>query len=100
MIEELARELERFGEEIQKMAQELRRMQGFFYSNYMSWPKSFYEEDPYSVLGVSPFASDEEVKRAYRQKAKQYHPDRGGSEKMMKKINEAYRKISQDRGFL
>ena len=54
-------------------------------------------EDPYKVLGVSPDASDEEIKRAYRRLAKQYHPDRNpGDEaaaKKMQQINAAYEQI-------
>ena len=60
--------------------------------------------DPYSVLGVSPSASDEEVKRAYRDLARKYHPDNYhdnpladlASEKM-KEINEAYDAITKGR---
>ncbi len=53
--------------------------------------------DPYKILGVSPDASDEEIKRAYRRLAKEYHPDRnpGDAEaaKKMQQINAAYEQI-------
>ena len=32
-------------------------------------------QDPYRVLGVSPQATDDEIKKAYRALAKKYHPD-------------------------
>ena len=60
--------------------------------------------DPYSVLGVSPNASDEEIKQAYRKLAKQYHPDAykdnplaNLAEEKMKEINEAYDTIQKMR---
>lgn len=60
--------------------------------------------DPYKILGVSPTASDDEVKSAYRTLAKKYHPDNYAdspladlaSEKM-KEINEAYDQIVNER---
>ena len=56
--------------------------------------------DPYKVLGVSPDASDDEIKKAYRALARKYHPDKYrdsdladlASEKM-KEVNAAYEEI-------
>jgi len=54
-------------------------------------------EDFYEVLGVSKSASKSEIKKAFREKAKKYHPDKGGDEKKFKKINEAYEVLSDDK---
>jgi molecular chaperone DnaJ len=51
--------------------------------------------DPYTTLGVGKNASADEVKKAYRKLAHQYHPDKkGGDEAKFKEINEAYQTLS------
>lgn len=51
-------------------------------------------DDPYKVLGVSQGATQEEIKRAYRRKAKECHPDLHPNdpqaERRMNEVNEAY----------
>lgn len=42
------------------------------------------------VLGVDPDASEREIKRAYREKVKDVHPDSGGDEETFKQVTEAY----------
>lgn len=60
--------------------------------------------DPYKVLGVSPSATDDEVKRAYRDLARKYHPDNyvnnplsDLAKEKMQEINDAYDTVMKQR---
>ena len=60
--------------------------------------------DPYQVLGISPLASDDEVKKAYRALSRKYHPDanvnnpnRELAEEQFKQVQQAYDSIMKAR---
>ena len=57
-------------------------------------------KDYYSILGVSKNASADEIKRAYKNLAKKYHPDLNkekGAEEKFKEVNEAYRILGDEK---
>ena len=60
--------------------------------------------DPYKILGVSPTATDDELKQAYRALVRKYHPDKYANTDLadmanekMKEINAAYEEIQRMR---
>jgi len=54
--------------------------------------------NPYELLGLSPQATNEEIKRRYKQLAIIWHPDKQcGNEEAMKRLNKAYDEIRQRR---
>ena len=86
-------------------------------SNYMGLSRYDFEsikamfvkqvDDAYIILGITSSATDEEVKKAYREMAKKNHPDkvaylgddvRKAAEKKFQEINDAYDRIKKQRG--
>lgn len=53
--------------------------------------------EAYEVLGVSPDADPATVRRAYRERVKEVHPDRGGDEVAFKRVTRAYERL-RDQG--
>lgn len=78
-------------------------------SSYKSGYNSSTQHTPdaYAILGITPQATDAEVKKAYREMAKKYHPDRvitddeaikKGAEEKFKQVQQAYEQIARQRG--
>lgn len=78
-------------------------------SDFQSIKAMFIREtdNAYKILGIDPSATDDEVKRAYREMAKKNHPDlvsslgdevREAAEKKFQEINAAYETIKKQRG--
>ena len=78
-------------------------------SDFMSMKAMFIKEtdSAYKILGIDPSATDDEVKKAYREMAKKNHPDlvsnlgddvRQAAERKLQEINEAYETIKKQRG--
>lgn len=78
-------------------------------SDFESVKNMFYRDvnSDYHVLGIEPGATEEEIKKAYRQMAIRYHPDKvihmgeeyqKGAKEKFQKIQEAYEAIKKSRG--
>lgn len=78
-------------------------------SDFESLKNMFYRDvnSDYKVLGIESNATDEEIKKAYRQMAIRYHPDKvasmgeeyqKGAQEKFQKIQEAYENIKKQRG--
>ena len=87
------------------------RYMGIYTSDYESVKAMFVKkvDDAYTILGIDPSASDDEVKKAYREMAKKNHPDkvaylgddvRKAAEKKFQEIDDAYDRIKKQRGLV
>lgn len=61
------------------------------FTGFTALPESIITpESWWQVLGISPDASEEEIKSAYRQRAKDCHPDAGGTAERFQQLQQAY----------
>eukprot|EP00439_Symbiodinium_sp_Y106_P069170 s529_g11.t2 len=84
-------------EELNRALDEYILRQMCFKSEIVAEIARLHENSAYSILGVSPDASDAEIKKAYRVVAMQCHPDKGGDKAEFQELHEAYEKIMEQR---
>lgn len=84
-------------EELNRALDEYILRQMCFKSEIVAEIARLHENSAYSILGVSPEASDAEIKKAYRLVAMQCHPDKGGDKAEFQELHEAYEKIMEQR---
>ena len=92
-----------------QVIQRIANLLGVPQSDYESLKNMFYRDtnSDYKVLGIESTATEEEIKKAYRQMAVRYHPDKvasmgeeyqKGAQEKFQKIQEAYENIKKQRG--
>ena len=83
---------------------------GINHNDYESIKAMFYKsaDSAYKILEIDKTASNDDIKRAYRNMAKKYHPDKvihlgkehqQGAEEKFRKVQEAYEQLQKERGF-
>ncbi len=92
-----------------QVIQKISQLLGVPQSDFESLKNMFYRDtnSDYKVLGIESTATEEEIKKAYRQMAVRYHPDKvasmgeeyqKGAQEKFQKIQEAYENIKKQRG--
>ena len=92
-----------------QIIQRIANLMGVPQSDFESLKNMFYRDtnSDYKVLGIESTATEEEIKKAYRQMAIRYHPDKvaamgdeyqKGAQEKFQKIQEAYENIKKQRG--
>jgi len=83
---------------------------GISHNDYESIKAMFYKsaDSAYKILEIEKWATNDEIKKAYRNMVKKYHPDKlthlgkehqKGAEEKFRKVQEAYEQLQKERGF-
>jgi len=93
--------------------QTIRQLSGYLHVSYRDFESIMAmfvkaADNAYTILEIEKTASNEEIKKAYREMAKKYHPDKvntqdeaikKGAEEKFKEVQKAYEQIQRERGF-